>query len=177
MKYFKNIPKYISSSHYYVNVMWFGLERQLEHYQDSEKEIMNLNLCPDFQRGHVWTKQQQTLYIEYKLSGGYGADQIYTNCNGWMNSFAGPFELVDGLQRITAVRKFLNNKIKAFGSYFNDYGDKQYLSSIDFVWHVNNLKTRKEVLRWYLELNNSGTPHTREELQRVKKLLSAENRS
>jgi len=36
---------------------------------------------------------------------------------------------------------------------------------------VNNLKTRKEVLQWYIEFNSGGTVHTDAEIQRVKKLL------
>jgi hypothetical protein len=28
------------------------------------------------------------------------------------------------------------------------------------------------VLQWYLELNSGGTPHTKEELDKVKKMLS-----
>jgi hypothetical protein len=36
---------------------------------------------------------------------------------------------------------------------------------------VNDLKTEAEVLRWYLEINAGGTPHTEEELDKVRKML------
>jgi len=42
------------------------------------------------------------------------------------------------------------------------------------VIYLNNLKTRKEVLQWYLEFNSYGTIHTEEEINKVKKLLEME---
>ena len=42
---------------------------------------------------------------------------------------------------------------------------------------VNDLQTREEVLQWYLELNSAGTPHSKEELDRVKALLARERDS
>jgi hypothetical protein len=33
------------------------------------------------------------------------------------------------------------------------------------------LKTKQEVLQWYIELNEGGTPHTEEEINRVKELI------
>ena len=35
----------------------------------------------------------------------------------------------------------------------------------------NNLKTKKEVLQWYIDMNTGGTLHTAEEIKRVKKLI------
>lgn len=36
---------------------------------------------------------------------------------------------------------------------------------------VNDLKTEKEVLQWYVDMNSGGTPHTNEEIERVKKMI------
>ena len=37
--------------------------------------------------------------------------------------------------------------------------------------NVNDLKFEKEVLQWYIDMNAGGTPHTAEEIFRVKKLI------
>ena len=87
-----------------------------------------------------------------------------------MSSFKGPFYLVDGKQRLQAVRLFLNNKIKAFGYYYNEYEDELHLIGPDFLINVNDLATREEVLQWYLDLNSGGVVHTEEELNKVKKI-------
>ena len=39
------------------------------------------------------------------------------------------------------------------------------------ILNVNNLKTEKEVLQWYVDMNAGGTPHTTEEINRVKKMI------
>jgi len=41
---------------------------------------------------------------------------------------------------------------------------------------MNDLKTRAEVLQWYIEFNAGGTPHTEAEINRVRELLKKETR-
>lgn len=31
--------------------------------------------------------------------------------------------------------------------------------------------TKEEVLQWYVDMNTGGTPHTNEEIERVKKMI------
>lgn len=82
--------------------------------------------------------------------------------------------LVDGKQRLEAVRRFLENEIPAFGVFYNDYEDKWRLGNFDFIIVVNNLKTRREVLQWYVDLNAGGTPHTDDEINKVHALMEKE---
>lgn len=83
-------------------------------------------------------------------------------------------QCVDGLQRLTAIRKFLNNELSIFGgNYLDDFEDKKVLlRTMSLRINVNNLKTRKEVLQWYLDFNTGGTVHSDEEIERVRKLLN-----
>jgi hypothetical protein len=169
---FSAVPLFTSGGTYSVHVPWDFLEDQLDHWQEREVDPQaRLDLAPDFQRGHVWNTEQQTAYVEYCLRGGVSGRDIYFNCVGWMNTFKGPFVIVDGLQRLTAARAFLGNRITAFGSYYKEYTDRMRVVHNNFIFHVNDLKTRKQVLQWYLDLNTGGTPHTSEELERVKELL------
>lgn len=36
---------------------------------------------------------------------------------------------------------------------------------------MNYLDDAKEVLQWYVDMNAGGTPHTSEEIERVKKMI------
>jgi uncharacterized protein with ParB-like and HNH nuclease domain len=167
---YKKLKKF-GTCPYHVDMGWDFIFLWLE----KKDEQYGVELNPDFQRGHVWTEKQQTAYIEFILKGGQSGKEIYFNHPNWMGSFEGNLQLVDGLQRITAVRKFLNNEVPVFDGYY--YKDIENISLHDlnlaFSLHVNNLKTRKEVLEWYVFMN-SGVAHTQEELDRVKNLIKEE---
>ncbi len=139
---------------------------------------MGLQLDPDFQRGHVWTEEQQVAWLEYHLRGGKSGNTIYLN-NPFWNSVMEPkqgeysdYVCVDGLQRITAAQRFIHNEIKVFGSYFDEYEDKlRLVNDNTIILNVNNLKSKEEVLQWYIDMNAGGTPHSKEEIQRVQKMI------
>ena len=162
------IPKFTSVGSYQVDYEFASL---IWHIDEEIKEGLVLN--PDFQRGHVWTEEQQVAFIEYWLMGG-DVGVLYFNAPHWPSvEKDGSYVCVDGLQRITAYQRFFNNEIKAFEHYYNEFEDRIGLKYSIRV-NVNNLKTRKEVLHWYIEMNSGGTPHTKEEINRVKELLALE---
>ena len=136
------------------------------------KEWMNeddLQLNPDFQRGHVWTPAQQTDYLEWVLVGGQSGLDIWFNHPGWMTDFKGSFVCIDGLQRLTAIMQFLDNKLSPFGHPRSEI--EFAYSDYSLFFNVMNMQTRKETLEWYLTFNKKGTPHTQAELNRIQKLV------
>jgi len=112
---FRDIPQFTQTANYNVDVSWKYLENHLESYNKDQRSDDGLQLEPDFQRSHVWDNYKRTCYVEYILRGGYAAREIYFNHPGWQRDYKGDFVLVDGLQRLTAVRMFLAGKIEAFG--------------------------------------------------------------
>ena len=174
MARFRDIPQLTSCSGYTVNVGWDYLPFQIaRHVLDH-----NLNMEPDFQRGHVWTPVQKVKYIEYILRGGRSGRDLWFNCPGWQSlSVLGDYVLVDGKQRLDAVLGFLSNEFQVFdGHYFRDYTDRlRGGASPDFVWHVNTLATRTECLQWYIDLNRGGTVHTEEEIAKVRRLMGPQD--
>jgi uncharacterized protein with ParB-like and HNH nuclease domain len=161
--HWRDLPKVTSIGEYETNQSIDDLLEHLEYLQTKK----NLNLSPDFQRGHVWNENQKILFIEYILKGGNINTTIYFNRNNI------EFIIVDGLQRLTAVIEFLNNKITVFTKYKALDINLMNLTSLKF--NINNLKTKKEVLTWYLEINENSTPHTKQELDRIKNLIEIEN--
>ena len=168
---FRDIPQFISDGSYRVDV---GLEYMIE-WIDRMVEEDGLQLCPDFQRGHVWTEQQQIAFVEFVLQGGRSGRTIYLNNPNWMGkghqSGYADFVCVDGLQRITAIRRFLNDEIQVFGHRYSDFDGPTDLIRHGMVININDLKTKKEVLRWYIQMNAGGTPHSDGEIQRVKEMM------
>lgn len=166
-------PRFTKSAAYCIDVPWIILESTLREWE----KWTPIDIDPDYQRAHVWTKGQQIRYVEYIMRGGHAAKEIYWNCAGWPNGLklhGTPMELVDGKQRLTAVRRFLANDLPVFG-FFKDQITKFPGLDLALKFYVNNLETRKEVLQWYLDLNEGGTPHTEDELAKVRALLKKES--
>ena len=173
------VPKHIG----YLNswgsdVGWAYLEHYLVETLRNVHTGGSVVLCPDYQRGRVWTECQQRAWIQFRLSGGVGGETVFFN-----EYPSGVIELVDGLQRITAVRRFVAGELAVYRGV-GDRSEGWLVHEMDRKIFrmpqtilrvvVNSLRTRRQVLRWYLELNGGGTPHTPSELDRVRGLLARE---
>jgi hypothetical protein len=90
----------------------------------------------------------------------------------------GPSEVVDGKQRITALRRWLKGEIIAHAPcgisvWHKDIGevDQRNLDMMTTMqWKFVGL-SRVEVMKYYLRLNSGGTVHSKKELDRVRKLI------
>ena len=159
-------------------------------------EELGLQLEPDFQRAHVWNEAQQIAYVEHVLRDGYAGRTIYFNRGKWVwrekatgklyfgglskereaeASWQGyyMYYLVDGLQRLTAARRFMRGQIPAFGHYREAWTGHLPMH-VSFSAVFGELNNRADILSWYLDINSGGVLHTTDEIERVRALLSAE---
>lgn len=168
---------------YEVHCHFSHLERQLEGFEQD----YGLDLMPDFQRGHVWTQEQQERWIEAVLRGAISTSglTIQFNSPAFGHGSATPSDqdlpdtvvCVDGLQRLTSVRRFMRGEIRAFGFTRDDlagtsFDPKRMTYRLNVAIHA--FKTRQQVLQYYLDINTGGTPHSAQELERVRSLLDQE---
>ena len=171
---FSDIPQFTHSGSYQIDVPLDFILRNLDSYKKHD----NLQMNPDFHRGNVWTEEQQIKYLEFFFRGGKSANVIYFNCPSYgrvTDKCDYPdMVLVDGLQRLTAFIRFLNNEIPIFGTFYKDFEDSPRMSNSMLKFNINDLQTRAEVLRWYIEMNSGGVVHSSEEIERVKELLRQE---
>ena len=166
---FRAIPQF-PHGNYRVDVSWQHLELHL-----ARQFQYGLDLDPDFQRPHVWTEAQQVAYVEYILKNGSSGRELYFNCPGWQHGRTrGEYVIVDGKQRLQAVRRFMAGEIPAFGYRLEDYKSEPDMLSARFSWNIAEVESRAEVLRWYLDFNRGGTVHTQEDLSKVQELLTKE---
>lgn len=157
-------------------VPWNDLEHTLARYQVEN----DLELDPDFQRGHVWSEMQQIKYVEYILKLGNLNRGIVFNCPGWLEGFEGQMVLVDGKQRLQAARLFMSNQLQIFDGVCRKDLVRQgkpmlrFSQEIEFVFYINDLQTRAEILQLYLDINAGGVVHSDDELTKVRALLAIE---
>lgn len=147
---------------------WVELESFLSPTGNGYGQRYRIQLNPDYQRGHAWEEQNQIEYIEFILRGGKSGKNVYFN----INDSTVEMTCIDGLQRLTAILNFIQNKIRAFGLYKDEF--EGYLPIwCDITVNIARLDSRLEILKWYRDLNKS-VPHTEEELLRIDKMIEDE---
>ena len=168
--FWRDIPRLTRDGHYQVDISLDYLETQIGYYTKEH----GLDLDVDFQRAHVWTDGQRTAFVEHLLRGGKGSNVIRFNHPHWMSirncRKNDRMVCIDGKQRLTACLRFWDNQFPVFGLYRNQYEGRVPVD-VGLRFQVNNLKTRREELQWYLEINEGGTQHTKAEIDKVKHLL------
>lgn len=145
-----------------------------------------LELTPDFQRGHVWTPAQQVHYVENCLRGVVPVSGllIQFNCPQWVDADDSDSDLppglqsIDGLQRYTAITEFVKGNVKPFGLDVAQLIGTPYSPKRLYVKvAIHDFKRREQLLSQYLDLNAGGTPHSAEEIERVRGLLAEAKQS
>jgi hypothetical protein len=173
----RDIIKPLRSCTYTCDIGWRRMDGFLARW---EEDYGGMRLNPDFQRGHVWTEAQQLHYIENALRGvvPQAAFIMQLNCPNFETyNFKGDleqgFECIDGLQRLTAVQKFLGGDIKPFGLSLDDFTHSSYcMKSCTYRFHIEvfTFTNRSDLLQHYIDINTGGTPHSAEEIERVREL-------
>jgi hypothetical protein len=140
-------------------------------------KLWMLDLDPEYQRSHVWTREQQSLFVGHLLSGGETTQLIINELPDQST------EIVDGKQRFTACLQWVNNEFPA--TTWNGetiwYKDLDHVSTtilgnrITLPFLIVQL-SGADILKLYIRLNRGGTVHSDEEIARVKALLDAEMR-
>jgi hypothetical protein len=137
--------------------------------REGERALMGMVL-PTWQRGEVWTPLQRQRFIE-GIFLGLGAGYYVTTEPEWDDRGVhkpGSNLLLDGQQRISAIRDFVTDNLAIFGNtYFSDLDTatqrKRFLR-VHFrrveVQHTEDEDLLKEL---YERLNFGGTPHTEED--------------
>lgn len=171
-----SIIKPLQTAKWQCDFRWDGLSDSIAKMAS---DYGDLEMTPDFQRGHVWSPQQQTHFIENCLRGVVAANGylIQLNSPSWGDEDA-PTDLppglqcVDGLQRFTAVTEYVQGRIKPFGLDVAGLANTQFSPKRMFMKvAVHGFTRRADLLEHYLAINAGGTPHSAGEIERVKALL------
>ena len=160
----------------------------LDYLKDFLFKRPELELDPIFQRGNVWTLEQKIAFVENFLRRPQAVNRkIYFNDGSLFNKLienesnnfiAGKWVCLDGLQRLTALLDFMDGKFACFdGQLTWDKIQKapnknEILNDSELEIYQLYMKTNQEVIDFYVDFNSAGTPHSKDEIERVKLLLS-----
>ncbi len=171
------IVRPLHTAKWQADYRWDSLEKSLANLGN---DYGGLELNPDFQRGHVWTAFQQAHYIENCMRGIVASSGflIQLNCADWgepdpESDLPKGLQCVDGLQRYTAVTEFVKGNVKPFGFTAQELSGTQFSPKrIYMKVAIHGFTKRADLLAHYLALNAGGTPHSAEEIERVRGLLA-----
>ena len=168
----QEIQSSVPLCNYHVNVSIGDLIHSIEQFE--------IDLNPEYQRGHVWSAEQERKFVGAMLENHKAIPPFWFN---WTNKKfnRSDSEIVDGKQRITALLHWLAGDIIAecpcgISIHYSDLSEIDNRNVENYIlmdWNFVQL-SRKDVMKFYLRLNSGGTIHNAEELDRVKKLIENE---
>ncbi len=179
-----DIIRPIAQAQYTVDMQVKGF---LQRMRELGEDHGGFELVPDFQRGHVWTREQQQHYVESFIRNAIPESGRYLqfNCPHFMKTgnfneddrdVPAGFQCIDGVQRITAMEAFFNNDFTVFsGMRAEDFNGTTYsitTMTSTFRVGVHAFNKKADVLKHYLDINAGGTPHSPEEIARIREMLS-----
>ena len=122
---------------------------------------------PPYQRSNdKWTMEMKVKFIENVLRG------VKTNiiiCSYGDNEDA---IILDGQQRLTAIKEFLTNKFPILdGKYFyKDIKEEVKRLAVTIGFYALNAKDEEEAVKFYIDMNENIT-HSKEDIIKAKKYL------
>lgn len=143
------------------------------------KNHFGMNLNPSYQRDFVWTEQQQEDLITAIFNKrDIGTIHLLSTSDHQTESY----EVLDGKQRMTTIFNFITGKMKYKGFYFYE------MCKIDRMEFLRYAITYTEIARYdekdfsleekinlFIEINDTGTPISREHLFELRRKLKGEN--
>jgi len=127
-------------------------------------------MTPAFQRANnKWSRNMKTKFIENLLSG------VKAELMFFRLSTHEDVQILDGLQRTTAILDFFNGKIKPFGYTYHDL--KENLRSFranNIIIKIYTFSKIDEVGRFYIDMNDNIT-HSKKDIQKAKDWFLAEH--
>lgn len=127
-------------------------------------------VTPDFQRANnKWNKAMKTRFIENLLSG------VKVELMFFRLHSSDDAQIIDGLQRTTAILDFFNGKIKPFGYSYSDLKNElKYFKNHNLSIKIYTFDSWEEVGRFYIDMNE-GITHSKKDIQKAKDWFLAEH--
>ncbi len=150
---------------------------RITYYNSSLDSLINkvyhagVEFNPDYQRDLVWNKEQKISLIE----------SIFTNVEIGKFAFIKKdygtkghlFEILDGKQRLSTIIEFYEDRFEWRGKKFSElcFSDAHHFTGFPISFGEVGEMTDQQIYRLFLKMNTSGTPVSKEHLDKIKSLV------
>jgi hypothetical protein len=141
---------------------------------ESRGNLNNLGFkIPEYQRDLVWSPENEVNLIDTMLKGMpvglfiFNKKHTEDYADSWIN-------VVDGQQRLNTIKKFMNDEITdSFGRCYSDISsiERSRFNNISISVVIMDDASEKDEIKAYIQANDTGINHTREEIQKAYELL------
>lgn len=133
--------------------------RRIAPLTEGEREL-GWFVLPPFQRPPVWTREQQTRFLESVWMGLPIGVFVYNR----PERHDSPYDcwLLDGQQRVTSVIDYMNDAFPVFGHLFSELtvvDRRMWSMSVSFPCLETQIDNEAELREVYDRLAYGGTPH------------------
>ena len=152
--------------------LWLSYSQRALSDIFSKKYKFGLDMEPEYQRDYVWELGDEEMLI----------DSIFKNIDIGRFLFvklpyadnSPSYEILDGKQRINALARFFENRFSYKGYFYNDLskGDKSHFRNYNIsIAEMGEKTTLEQKLRIFIAVNTHGRVMSRENLEKVEKML------
>lgn len=166
------VLKAIRANHYNRPLLVFTRDLQLQ-----ASKGQGYVLDPAYQRGSVWSLEQKRNLIR-SLFLGIPIGVIFLNRRGWHDEDAVSQRVIDGKQRLEAIRGFVAGEFEIPGEWVDSKSEWVKYADMHSKWRWDldnstistietDLKSEAEERDLFNLVNYGGTPHTDEDRRRA----------
>ena len=133
-----------------------------------------VDMDPYYQRGYVWEQEDKELLIDSIFSNIRIGELVFAKRDYEVCQSSGSlYEILDGTQRLDALRGYYENRYPYHGYYFNDLGARDRHVFLERTIPVADLIRPDEetILRCFLMLNRTGKRMDAAHLSSVEAML------
>lgn len=150
---------------------------QIRYYNNDIDSLIHkvyhfgVNFNPDYQRDLVWTQEQKVSLM----------DSIFNNVEIGKFTFIKhdysdiPFfyEILDGKQRLSTILEYYEDRFTWKGKRFSElcFQDAHHFKGFPIIQGEVGEITEQQIYRLFIKMNTTGTPVSKEHLERIKSLI------
>jgi len=165
-------PAFSNSEYYPLSYMQQDIYSLLSRCYNNYEGV---DFDPDYQRGHVWEMEDKISLLD-SIFAKRDIGKFVFNSRDYADE--GPLcEIIDGKQRLSAIKEFAEDRYKYRGYYFSElnWQDRNTFSNKSVSVAELDEATEEEILETFLAVNITGRQQNTDHINHVKELLKEKN--
>jgi hypothetical protein len=131
-----------------------------------------VDFSPDYQRDLVWTMEQKISLME-SIFNNVDIGKFTFIVHDYSSKSPLYSEILDGKQRLSTICEFYEDRFTWRGKKFSElcFEDAHHFTGFPVIRGEVGEITEQQIYKLFIKMNTSGTPISKEHLERIKSLI------